>query len=93
MGNTLRRLGDNLTVYGRIQFVEFDDDTNRGKKLHDSIIVGGAAVVDWETGKGCIWQTSEITGKISENEFTTKNSRYVIENTDLKKILNLNKSI
>ncbi|HBK72348.1 MAG TPA: hypothetical protein DDZ39_11960 [Flavobacteriaceae bacterium] len=44
--------------------------------------MGGAAIVDWEDGKGCIWQTSEIIEKISETEFKTKNSHYVIKDTD-----------
>lgn len=89
MDKTLRRLDDDFRIHGQIQFVEFNKETKRGKKLHQSIFIGGAAMVDWEDGKGCIWQTSEIIEKISETEFKTKNSHYVIEDTDpelLKKL-------
>jgi len=82
MDKTLRRLDDDLRIHGHIQFVEFDNETSKGRKLQETIIVGGAAIVDWEDGKGCIWQTSEVIEKVSETEFKTMNSHYVIEFTD-----------
>lgn len=82
MKKTLRRLGDNYIACGELKFVEYNQETSRGIKLHDSIFVGGAALVDFD-GRTSVWQTSQITEKISETEFKTRNSHYVIE--DYKK--------
>lgn len=79
----LRRLGDNKKVCGHIQFINFNKETLQGKELSDTIIIGGCAVVDFNDGR-FIWQTSEITHKISDTEFATKNSKYVIE--DVKEV-------
>ena len=78
MKKALRRLSHNYIVCGELIFIEFNPKNSRGLKKHDSIFIGGAALVDFD-GQTSAWQTSEITEKISETEFKTKNSHYVIE--------------
>lgn len=81
MNKILKRLNDNLIIPGNLEFVEYDNK-GQAKILQDSIIVGSYAMVDWEDGVGIVWRTSKVVEKISETEFKTEDSHYVIEGCD-----------
>lgn len=81
MNKILKRLNDNLIIPGNLEFVEYDNK-GQAKILQDSIIVGSYAMVDWEDGEGIVWRTSKVVEKISEKEFKTEDSQYVIEDCD-----------
>lgn len=74
----LTRLDDNKQIpCGVIKFVEWKDD-GMYKALHDTPAVGRSIIVDPSPYGTYQWMTSVITEVISENEFKTKNSTYVL---------------
>lgn len=73
----LIRQRDNLVAEGIIEFVEFDKN-DRGKKVHMKPDIGYACIVDRQK-LVYTWMTTQITEVISETEFKTKNSHYIIE--------------
>jgi len=74
----LIRQRDNLVKEGLIEFVEFDKN-GRGKNIHTKPKVGYICIVD---GRRLIytWMTTLITKIISDTEFLTENSHYLIKN-------------
>lgn len=73
----LIRQRDNLTAEGIIEFVEWNQ-YGRGKKVHMQPEIGFSCIVDRQK-LAYTWLTTEITEIISETEFKTKNSHYIIE--------------
>lgn len=80
----LIRQRDNLTTGGIIQFIEFDEN-GRGKALHDKPKEGYACIVDAHRGPFYTWMTTVITEVISDKEFKTRNSHYIIDELRSKK--------
>lgn len=77
MGKLIRQR-DGLVKEGLIEFVEWNSN-NRGKNIHMKPKVGYSCIVD---ARKIVytWLTSIITEVISDTEFKTKNSHYIIEN-------------
>lgn len=75
----LKRLDDGLQKMGVIKFLEFDEETGRGKALHDKPEVGFSIIVNPQYGVSYTWMTSVITEVISDTEVKTENSHYKIE--------------
>lgn len=76
--DVLVRKDDGLKKSGIIKYVEFDE-RGRGKAFHDSPKEGFACIVDPQRGQYFTWMTSPIVEVISEKEFKTQNSHYIIE--------------
>ena len=75
---TLIRTSDKKTVKGSIRFLEFHKD-GHAKAIHDIPKIGYSCVVNAHFGTAYTWLTTVITKVISETEFNTKNSHYIIK--------------
>lgn len=71
MKKTLRRFSDNYIACGALKFVEYNQETSRGTKLHDFIFVGGAALIDLD-GRTSFRQTSQIIICSNQKEIATR---------------------
>ena len=76
----LVRESDGLTKYGqKMGWIEWDEDTNRFKALHDSVAVGRSCMLDPHR-MSFTWCTTVVTEVVEQREdyikFNTKNSVY-----------------
>lgn len=76
----LVRESDGLTKYGqKMGWIEWDEDTNRFKALHDDVAVGRSCMLDPHR-MSFTWCTTVVTEIVEQREdyikFNTKNSVY-----------------
>jgi len=79
----LIRHRDGLTKIGnKADWIEWDEDTSAGKKLHTEPAIGRSFVLDLGGPLTYTWMTTTVTEIISNEpgkiEFKTKNSNYTL---------------